>query len=174
MTCRFIANFIYFNFDSNNFFQNIENSGVIERKRKKDQKKLCFLPTYKLAGVGGGLKLGFLLRASILKTYPKIETTLFFAYQNICVYWTTIDWRKNERQKRTYSYICIRSHFVKYSLKKSFFKLLLDFFNIIYSSKKVVAIDWVRTRAIWEDVFFSISGEWWKKEIGVNIEFNRC
>jgi len=46
MTSQFNANFIYFNFDINYFFQKIKNSGVIERKRKKDRKIVFF--THKL------------------------------------------------------------------------------------------------------------------------------
>ena len=47
MTSQFNENFIYFNFD-NYFFQKIENSGVIERKRKKDRKIVIFYPQTKI------------------------------------------------------------------------------------------------------------------------------
>jgi len=46
MSSQFNENFIYLNFYNNYFFQKIENSGVIERKYKKDQKN--FFLTYKL------------------------------------------------------------------------------------------------------------------------------
>jgi len=52
---------------TNYFFQKIENSGVIERKRKRDQKFVIFYPQTKIfgtaftAGEGGSGLVAFLI-----------------------------------------------------------------------------------------------------------------